>query len=142
MATASGNRHSSSLCRITVKYLPLNILIQTLNFKGVPDPVPPSRIWICNYSHQQAKTLRKTLISTVLWLLYDFLSLKSDVKEPTVSNKQEKLKNKLNCVDILKANKENSRIRIRKSVVRNRTSGSVPKRPGTGALAGSVPERL
>ncbi len=32
--------------------------------------------------HHQAKIVRKTLISTVLWLLYDFLSLKNDVNVP------------------------------------------------------------
>jgi hypothetical protein len=57
---------------------------------------------------------------------------------------KKKLKNKLNFVDILKASKEKNRIQIRivKSVVRLRASGSVPKRPGTGALAGAIQERL
>ncbi len=32
--------------------------------------------------HHQAKIVRKTLISTVLWLLHDFLSLKNDVNVP------------------------------------------------------------
>ncbi len=32
--------------------------------------------------YHQAKIVRKTLISTVLWLLYDFLSLKNDVNVP------------------------------------------------------------
>jgi hypothetical protein len=40
--------------------------------------------------HHQAKIVRKTLIPTVLWLLYDFLSLKNDV---TVASKSNKLKN-------------------------------------------------
>ncbi len=33
-------------------------------------------------SFHQTKIVRKTLISTVLWLLYDFLSLKNDVNIP------------------------------------------------------------
>jgi hypothetical protein len=32
------------------------------------------------------KKERKTLISTVLWLLYDFLSMKTDVNVPLLSN--------------------------------------------------------
>ena len=32
--------------------------------------------------HHQVKIVRKTFISTVLWLLYDFLSLKNDVNVP------------------------------------------------------------
>ncbi len=38
--------------------------------------------------YHQAKIVRKTLISTVLWLLYAFLSLKNDVNVPSKSNKQ------------------------------------------------------
>ncbi len=34
------------------------------------------------------KIVRKTLISTVLWLLFDLLPLKNDVKVPSKSNKQ------------------------------------------------------
>jgi hypothetical protein len=53
-----------------------------------------SRIRILNYFyrsgsgsfHHQAKMERKTLISTVLCLLYDLLSLKTDVNEPSKSN--------------------------------------------------------
>ncbi len=39
-------------------------------------------------SHHQAKTLRKPLISTLLWLLYEFLSVKNDVNVASKSNKQ------------------------------------------------------
>jgi hypothetical protein len=35
------------------------------------------------FFHHQAKILRKTLISTVLQLLYEFLSLKNDVNVPS-----------------------------------------------------------
>ncbi len=38
--------------------------------------------------HHQAKIVWKTLIFTVLWLLYDFLSLKNDVNLPSKSNQQ------------------------------------------------------
>ncbi len=40
-------------------------------------------------SFYQAKIVRKTFIPTVLWLLYDLLSLKTD--EPSKSNKQKNL---------------------------------------------------
>ncbi len=48
----------------------------------------PIWIWIYHYLygsgsfHYQTKIIRKTLISTVLWLLYDFLSLKNRVNVP------------------------------------------------------------
>ncbi len=42
-----------------------------------PDPSTP-----------EAKEVRKTLISTVLWLLYDFLSLKNDVMYKKVISKK------------------------------------------------------
>ncbi len=41
--------------------------------------------------YHQAKIVRKTLLSTVLWLLLDFLSLKNDVNAPSKSNKQKNL---------------------------------------------------
>ncbi len=44
-----------------------------------PDPGP---------LNHQAKIVRKTLIPTVLWLLYYFLSLKNDVNVTSKSNKQ------------------------------------------------------
>jgi hypothetical protein len=48
-----------------------------------PDPFPSF--------HNQAKIRRKTLIPTVLWLFYDFLSLKNCVnaasKSKVISNK-------------------------------------------------------
>jgi hypothetical protein len=39
----------------------------------------------------QAKIVRKTLISIVLWLIYEILSLKNDVNVPSKSNKKKKL---------------------------------------------------
>jgi hypothetical protein len=41
--------------------------------------------------YHQAKLVRKTLIPTVLWLLYDFFSLKNYVNVPSKSNKQKTL---------------------------------------------------
>ncbi len=43
--------------------------------------------------YHQAKIVRKTLIPTVLWLLYDFLSLKNDVNLAPRSNKQKNTEN-------------------------------------------------
>ncbi len=76
-----------------------------------------------------SKKINKTLISTILWLLFDFLSMKTDVNVPSKSNKQKKLwKKKYFFVGILSATNENSRsrirIRIRKSVVCIRTKMS------------------
>jgi hypothetical protein len=41
--------------------------------------------------YHQAKIVKKTLIPTVLRLLYDFLSMKNDINVPSKSNKQKKL---------------------------------------------------
>jgi hypothetical protein len=59
--------------------------------------------------YHQAKIVRKALMPTVLWLLYDFLSLKNDVRV-NITSKGNKQKN---FVDILKITDKNSRIRIR-----------------------------
>ncbi len=40
--------------------------------------------------HQQAKTVKKTLISNILLLLFNFLSLKTDVNVPSKRNWQKK----------------------------------------------------
>jgi hypothetical protein len=64
-------------------------------------------------STQEAKKLKKTLISTVLWLHNDLLSVKTDVNIPTGSNMQKKLKKNLFFVGILKATEEKNRIWIR-----------------------------
>ncbi len=42
--------------------------------------------------YHQAKIERKTLVPTVFWLLYDFLSLKIDVNVPSKSTKQNNLR--------------------------------------------------
>jgi hypothetical protein len=71
--------------------------------KPIPDPGSRgqkgtgSRIWIRNTGYgiwirillSISKYSRKPLISTVLRLLFDFLSLKNDVKVPSESNMRE-----------------------------------------------------
>jgi hypothetical protein len=41
--------------------------------------------------YHQAKIVRKTLIPTALWLLFNFLSLKNDVNVPSKNKSAEKL---------------------------------------------------
>ncbi len=71
------------------------------------------------------------MIPSVLRLLYDFLSLKNHVKEPSKTNKQKNFEKTKFFVDILKVTEENSRIRIRTRIhyseVWIRGSGSVQK---------------
>jgi hypothetical protein len=88
------------------------------------------RIWILPSSSKKSK---KILISTVLCLLYDFLSLKNYVNIPSKSNKQRILERNLFLLASWKPPDENSRIRIRihKSVIR---IGSVPKCHGSTTL--------
>ncbi len=64
--------------------------------------------------HHQAKIARNNLISTVLWLLYNFLSLKNDVN--------------------ILVFRIRIRIRIRRSELRIRGSGSVPTCHGSATL--------
>ncbi len=66
------------------------------------------------YHKAEKSTLRKTLIPTVLWLLYDFLSLRNDVSELSISEKQKTLeKNNIFVVLLLNVTDENSKIPIR-----------------------------
>ncbi len=64
-------------------------------FLGLLDPHPIHilfvRIRIRILPSSTIKKWRKTLISTVLWLLYDFLSLKNDVNVPSKRNKHNNL---------------------------------------------------
>jgi hypothetical protein len=62
-------------------------------------PGPESVIYLYAYGsgfffYQQAKIFRKTLNPTVLWLLYDFLSLKNDINWINVSSKTKRGKHK------------------------------------------------
>jgi hypothetical protein len=65
---------------------------QIRKFLGLPDPDPLVRG--TGSSHHQAKIKRKLLISTVLSLFYDFLSVKNDVNLPPKSDKQKKFEKK------------------------------------------------
>jgi hypothetical protein len=82
--------------------------MDSLVSSSIPDL---SRFWeslnwfhICNYLqesgyfHQQAKKLRKTLISTGLWLFNDLLMVMTDVNAPMVSMKQKTLKKVLSLL--------------------------------------------
>ncbi len=73
------------------------------------------------------------MISTVLWLLYDFLPLINDIKVPSKTNMQ---KNSLK-----KVNDENRRIRIHLSEAWIRGSGSrsTPKSHGSATLVDTTP---
>ncbi len=101
-----------------------------------------SRIRIRHYLyrsfHPQAKKVYKTLISALLWLFKDFLSLKTDANVASKNNKQKKLEKKLifGWLASQKATDDKSRIRIRirKSWVRIRGSGSVLKCHGSKTL--------
>ncbi len=81
--------------------------------------------------YHSASKVRKTLISTVLRLIYDFLSLTNEINVPSNSNKQ-----KLFFVDVLKVTDKNSRFRIRIHYLEEwiRESGSVPKFHGSATL--------
>ncbi len=57
--------------------------------------------------YHQVKIVRKTLIFTAKWLLFDFLPLKNDVNVPLKSNQQNNFKKKF-FVCILKVYDENS----------------------------------
>ncbi len=74
------------------------------------------RVWIQPAVFRiQILPVRKTLISNVLWLLYDFLSLKDDANVPSKSNKQ-----KIFFVGVLVTDEKNriqSRIQIHQSEV-------------------------
>jgi hypothetical protein len=59
-------------------------------FLGLLGPDPDPSITI-----HQAEILRKTLISTALRLLFDFLSLKNDVLVPSKSNMQKNFLTKI-----------------------------------------------
>jgi hypothetical protein len=74
-----------------------------------PDPDQPQNVM----DPQHWKIVWKTLIPTVMWLLYGVFYLKNDVNVTSKSNKQKTWRKKLFFVDVLKVTDENSRIRIR-----------------------------
>jgi hypothetical protein len=60
-------------------------------FSGLLDPDPDPLVRGMDPGPSEAKIVRKTLISTVLRLLFDFLFLKNDVNGPSKSNMQKNL---------------------------------------------------
>jgi hypothetical protein len=86
-ATQAPHSHSFSLLT-AVLGIPIRIRIRM--FLGLPYLIPD----LLSHKHgsgsgslhHQAKILRKTLISTVLWLLFDFLFLKNDENVPRTSD--------------------------------------------------------
>jgi hypothetical protein len=104
-----------------------------------PDPSvpyvfgPPGSGSSGSFCHQ-VKIARKTLIPTVLRLLFYFLSLKNDVNVwylPKLISRKLK-KKKLVFVGVLKVNDENSRIQLSEAWIRG--SGSTPKWHGSAKL--------
>ncbi len=53
--------------------------------------------------HQLAKKVRKTLISTIFWVLFDILSMKTDINVPSKINKQKIFEKNLYFVGFLPA---------------------------------------
>ncbi len=66
-------------------------VFRILMFLGLLDSDPWIRILFVRNLLSTSKNWRKTLISTVLWILYDFLSLKNDVNVPSKRNKHKNL---------------------------------------------------
>ncbi len=89
-----------------------------------------------------SKNSKKTLISTVLWLLFDFWPLENDVKVPSKCNMQKNLFLNNFFVGILKVNVKIRRIRIRIRIHKSEAwirgsrsgSGSTPKYHGSATL--------
>ncbi len=74
---------------------PVNVLISR-SITSTTLPIVQKHFFQCCGSgsgsgsfYYQAKIVRKTLIPTDLWLLFDFISLKNDVNVPSKSNQQE-----------------------------------------------------
>ncbi len=83
-------------------------------FLGLPDSDPFSEVPTYGSSHPQAKAVRNPFISTILWLLFDFLSVENDVNKCRYLQKVISKKTSQNFlfVCILKVTDEKSRIRI------------------------------
>ncbi len=107
------------------KVLKINILVLYL-LVSVPDPEQGQDPYVFGSSgsgfviylygsgsfHHQAQLLRETWISTLWWLLYDFLFLKNDVNVPSKSIKQKKLEKQIFFVGVWKVTDKKSWIRI------------------------------
>jgi hypothetical protein len=75
----------------SVQYLFLGRFLRICLFLGLPDSLVRDTNHGSGSFYHQVKIVKKTLIPTVLWLLYDFLSLKNYVKVPSIINKQKNL---------------------------------------------------
>jgi hypothetical protein len=95
----------------------------------VLDDPDPSFFYKSGSFHQQAEKVRKTLISGIFLLL----SLKTDVKVPSKSNKQKNLEQKVFCWHLV-SHWRQKKDPNRNSAVWIRGSGSVPKNHGSTTL--------
>jgi hypothetical protein len=69
-----------------------DIYVKMVLLSSDADPEPhPNVLGPPGSFYHQAKIVIKTFISTVLWLLYDFLSLENYVNVASKCNKQKKL---------------------------------------------------
>jgi hypothetical protein len=90
----------------------LRIRIRMLLCLLDPDPLVQRHGSGSGSFYHQAKKIRKTLIPTVLLILFDFLSLKNYVNVHSKSNKQKKKYFNLFFVGLLKVNDETENRRI------------------------------
>ncbi len=112
-------------CFQTIVAIIFNRLTQCCgSVRYVFEPLLSGYVIICNGSgsfHKLANKVRKTLISTIFWLLLDFLSLKTDVniRYGTYRKYQgEHFEKNILFVGILLNTDETSRIRIRTNMSR------------------------
>ncbi len=107
---------------LIVKYAKVSIVTSVADPDPTPTPDPgPSDPFVLfsGYGsgsgsfYHQAKIVRKTMIPSALWLLFDFISMKNDVDVPSKSNKQKIIFKSYFFGGVLKVNDKNSRIRIR-----------------------------
>ncbi len=81
--------------RYTIPSWELWIRIRIRMLLGLPDQDHHYFVWIrIRILSSTSKSLRKTLISTIWWLLFDFLSMEADQNVSSKSNKQKNFKKK------------------------------------------------
>jgi hypothetical protein len=104
-------------------------------FLGLSDPDPIVRGTDPAPDLDQAKIARKTYIPTVLWLFYDFLSLKNDVNvQKVIIKKSWKTNNLLVLSGRSQSLTEIAGFGVRSGSI-GQKYGSVPKCPGSATLA-------
>ncbi len=100
--------------------IPEIVTLHPVYFLHVVDPYvfgPPGSWYIIILFGGSSRKVRKTLISTILWLSFDFLSMKTDVNVPLKSTGTLISKKKIfNLSFIGPATDEKNRIQIRKSL--------------------------